>query len=122
MRVLEWGDGEYAFDLPGKCVNELQKVCGDVGLGNIAARMADGNWKYDEIRHTIRLGLIGGGMGAVEANRLVNMYIPAEGQIKVPLVGPNSAVLLANVILNDVMMCFKDMPGTEKKTPTPTDT
>lgn len=121
MRVLEWGDSEYVFALPGKCVEELQKLTGH-GLLNIATRLQDksGDWKLEEVRHVIRLGLIGGGMGAVEASRLVNMYVGQE-KITVPLVGPNSAVLLAGVILNDVLFGFTEIPQkktvTKKKTP-----
>lgn len=120
-RILEWGDGEYEFALPGKCVEELQKVTGH-GLLNIATRLQSqgGDWKLEEVRHVIRLGLIGGGMGAVEASRLVNMYV-GQDKIKIPLVGPNSATLLAGVILNDVLFGFTEIPQkktvTKKKTP-----
>lgn len=120
-RVLEWGDSEYEFAMPGKCVEELQKLTGH-GLLKLATRISDGDWFLEEIRHIIRLGLIGGGMGAVEANRLVNMYI-GQGEITVPLAGmaANSAVLLAGVILNDVLFGFTNIPQkkteTKKKTP-----
>lgn len=123
MRVLEWADGEYQFAMPGKCVEELQKITGH-GLLKLASRIANGEWFLEELRHIIRLGLIGGGMGAVEASRLVNMYI-GQGEITVPLAGTakNSAVLLSTVILNDVLFGFADIPQKKTaKTKTRTDT
>lgn len=81
--VLEWGDGEYEFALNGKEVRELQKVCGvydkdgvlrPVGFGAIYQRLALGVWLDEDIHHSIRLGLIGGGMSFVDAKRKAEMY------------------------------------------------
>lgn len=81
--VLEWADGEFEFALGGKEVRELQSVCGFVnkdgirqaiGFGAIYQRMSLGVWFDEDIYHTIRLGLIGGGMNFVEAKRKADMY------------------------------------------------
>jgi hypothetical protein len=78
--LLEFGDGEYLFRLGLKQIAELQEKCGS-GLGVIFARVirgrieispsktlgvpTHGEWKYEDLRETIRLGLIGGGAGTV---------------------------------------------------------
>lgn len=97
--VLEWADGEYLFALKGKQIEELQAVA-KAGFGSIYQRVMEGNWFRGDLYHTIRLGLIGGGMGAVESKRLCDTYV--EG---VPLGnGPNSPLTVAQVILGAAMM------------------
>lgn len=110
--ALEWGDGEHLFALRGKEIEELEQVCGKVGFGAIYQRVNLGTWFFKDIYHTIRLGLIGGGMGAIEAKRLVDMYC-GQTRIAAPLVrGPNSPEMVAQAILGAVMHGFEDIaPG-----------
>lgn len=89
--ILEWGDGEYPFSLKIEQLAELQEVC-DAGPWYIqwALQMSilsremgiappkEASPKY--VIDTIRLGLIGGGMPAVEALKKVRAYAGA-GQI-----------------------------------------
>ncbi|MFE0233635.1 gene transfer agent family protein [Brucella anthropi] len=73
--TIQWGDGEYKFQLRGMECQELERVCGEVGIGEIHRRVTSGNWFFNDLKETIRLGLIGGGTGAVKARQLVDMYV-----------------------------------------------
>lgn len=72
--TLTWGDGEHRFRLPIGQLRELQEKCG-AGPPEILHRLATARWRVDDIRETLRLGLIGGGMGPVEALRLMQNYV-----------------------------------------------
>lgn len=111
--VLEWADGEYLFALRGAQIEELEQVCGKVGFGVIFQRVMLGAWFWGDIYHTVRLGLIGGGMGAVEAKRLTDMYIGRD-KPSMPLAnGPNNPESVARSVLGAVMHGFEDIPSGE---------
>lgn len=123
---MEWGDGEYTFTLKMPQIEELEAVCANpttgkagIGLGAIWVRVMDGGWYASDLRHIIRLGLIGGGVGAVEANRLCKTYVDA-----VPLHGPvtnmdpNSPLAVAQAILIAAIAGMENEDA-GKKTPTP---
>lgn len=102
--TLEWGDGVYRFALKGKEIEELEFLCG-AGFGVVYQRVTLGAWAYKDLYQTIRLGLIGGGMGAVEAKRLTDLYIQQ------PLVaGPNSPESVAGAVLGAIMVGVADLP------------
>jgi len=76
--VLGFGDNPkpgYAFKLGLKQIRELQKELGDEGVGVIAQRAMAGRFNIDDVYHTIRLGLIGGGMAPTEATRIVDTHV-----------------------------------------------
>ena len=113
--TLEWGDGEYLFALRGKEIEELEQVCGKIGFGAIFQRVSLGVWFWGDLYHTIRLGLIGGGMGPIEAKRLTDMYI-GKDRPSVPMVsGPNSPETVAQAILKAVMHGLEDIPSGEAR-------
>lgn len=96
--ILEWADGEFTFALQGAQIEELQRVCGEVGFGVIYQRLMLGAWSLGDIQHTIRLALIGGGMDPILARRKVDMYA------RPPLVsGPNNPEALARAIVKAAM-------------------
>jgi hypothetical protein len=71
---LQWGDGEHKFNIAKlKCILELEEKCG-VGVAEIYQRISTGKWKFNDIRETLRLGLIGAGMMPDKALRLINRY------------------------------------------------
>lgn len=106
--TLEWADGTYLFALKAAQIEELQKVCG-AGFGVIFRRVLAGEWYQGDLLHTIRLGLIGGGMGAVEAKQLTDTYAtPPFARTE----GPNSPVALTIAILSAVMIGLEDLPET----------
>lgn len=95
---LEFADGEYRFALGLAQINELQEKCG-AGVGAIYARVLQGRvagdlgvghpgyaaYRAEDLRETIRQGLVGGGEGMVDgsevkvsalrANALVERYV-----------------------------------------------
>lgn len=70
---LVWGDGLNRFALHIGELRELQKKC-DAGPQRILQRLASVDWLIDDIRETIRLGLIGGGKTPSEAHALAVRY------------------------------------------------
>lgn len=109
--TLEWGDGERLFSLKAAQIEELEALCNE-GIGKIAARMFTRiDFTYKHIRETIRLGLIGGGLDAVTANRLVKMYVdgvPLDNQND-----PSSPIKTAHAILQAVYFGWADLPEVE---------
>lgn len=71
---FDWGDGEQTFRLTIGGLRELQAKC-DAGPARIHARLADGSWRVDDIRETLRLGLIGGGLAPTDALIKVRRYV-----------------------------------------------
>lgn len=65
-----WGDGEYEFHLRLGEVRELQTKTG-VGPFRLFERIRKHDWFIDDLRETLRLGLIGAGMENVAALTLV---------------------------------------------------
>ena len=92
---LTWADGEYTFRLPIAQLEELQEKCG-AGPPAIFQRLCASSWMVRDVRETIRLGLIGGGMAPAKALSLVQRYVDER-----PL-GENAptaqAILLAAII------------------------
>lgn len=72
--TLEWGDGTHTFRLAIGQLRELQEKtnCGPMELVN---RMLRGTWRLDDVRETIRLGLVGGGSTPIDALALVARYV-----------------------------------------------
>lgn len=126
--ILEWADGEHVFALKLPQIEELESVCMNpatgkpgIGVGAIWIRVMDGGFYASDLRHIIRLGLIGGGMGAVEANRLCKTYVdgvPLHGPITA--MDPNSPLSVAQSILVAMMAGVTADEGDEKKAETPT--
>lgn len=68
-----WGDSEYVFRLPIGQMRELQEKC-DAGPQFLLSRVSSGEWRVDDLRETLRLGLIGGGLKPDKALTLVRRY------------------------------------------------
>lgn len=117
--TLEWADAEYLFALKAKQVEELEHLCGE-GIGRICARVFNKvDYTYKHLRETIRLGLIGGGMDAVRAKRLVETYVDgrpiapfkrdADGKITNET-DPMSTLLVASAVLQAVHFGWENLP------------
>lgn len=65
------------FDLRIGEIEELENLCG-AGIGAIFSRLATLQFRLADVRETIRLGLIGGGMPASEATFFVKRYVDRE--------------------------------------------
>lgn len=72
--TFDWADGEHTFRLALKELRELQEKC-DAGPLVIFRRLTHGDWRIDDLRETIRLGLIGGGMEPAKALSLTRSYV-----------------------------------------------
>lgn len=71
---LEFADGEYTFKLGLVQIAELQEQC-KAGLGAIVRRVFTGDWYIEDLYHTARLGLIGGGVVPSVAKTLAERYV-----------------------------------------------
>lgn len=70
----EWGDGDYQFRLAYGQWLELDQLLG-VGPMALYRRLINSQWKANDLREIIRLGLIGGGCDPLKALRLVKVYV-----------------------------------------------
>lgn len=71
---LTWGDAEHEFNVAKiKQVLELEEKCG-AGVAEIFDRLRNNRWRINDLRETLRLGLIGGGMEPSKALKLVISY------------------------------------------------
>lgn len=94
---FKWADGMHTFRLGIGQIRELQEKV-DAGPLWLHNRIRDGAWRVDDLRETIRLGLIGGGAKPLDALSLVERYVddqplddsvyPAMVILSVALFGP----------------------------------
>jgi hypothetical protein len=72
-----FGDGRYKFKLDITRLRELQEKT-DSGPMQVLTRLRLGHFKIDDVRETIRLGLIGAGTTPSAAHSLVTRYFDLE--------------------------------------------
>lgn len=72
--TLTWADGDRTFRLPVAQLLELQEKT-DAGPLELFLRIHSGRWRVQDLRETIRLGLVGGGAKPAEAVALVRRYV-----------------------------------------------
>ncbi len=71
---IVYGDGEYVFNIAKiKCALELEEKCG-AGVAKIFERLCKGDWHINDVRETLRIGLIGGGLDPTKASKLIKRY------------------------------------------------
>ncbi|WP_341989757.1 GTA-gp10 family protein [Azorhizobium sp. AG788] len=109
--TLTWGDGEHLFRLGIGQLRELQEKASAVrvrmgaepiGPAFLAAEIGSGRWLVDDLRETLRLGLIGGGLKPLEALTLVQRYVDDR-----PL---NENVIPAYAVLSAALVGALDEP------------
>lgn len=93
--MLVWGDGEYPFRL---AIGEWQELFRKTGAGpmELYERLRTGKWRVEDLRETIRNGLIGAGMAPKDAVPLVKRYVD-----EMPLtqsVQPATLILLSGLV------------------------
>ncbi|MCV9910022.1 gene transfer agent family protein [Brucella sp. HL-2] len=93
--TTDFGNDSYTFALRWGQLASLQEAC-DAGPYVILDRLVGGTWKMNDIRETIRYGLIGGGLAPAAALTLVREYVEARP--------PMENVLLARAILTAGLM------------------
>lgn len=74
---LEFGDGHYTFRLALGQWRELQDKT-NAGPLELYERILTRRWRLDDLRETIRIGLIGGGTNPSAALKLVANYVDAR--------------------------------------------
>ncbi len=79
--VSDFGDGTYTFRLAWGQLSGLQESC-DAGPYVIRDRLYTGTWRLNDIRETIRYGLIGGGLTPIAALNLVREYVEGRPPIE----------------------------------------
>lgn len=109
--TLRWGDGEHLFRLGIGELRELQEkvsrprvaVGGDaIGPAYLALLLNSGRWMVDDVRETLRIGLIGGGMKPAEASACVARYVDGR-----PL---EESVIPAYLVLTAALVGAPDEP------------
>jgi hypothetical protein len=93
--VFDWADGEYRFRLGLAQLRELQEKC-DAGPDHIRQRIETGTWRVDDLRETLRLGLIGGGLAPEKALGIVKRYVDGRPLYESRL--PAQIVLMAALV------------------------
>lgn len=99
--ILQFADGEYLFRLNLKQVEELQEKC-DAGPSEVLRRLMSDTWRVADVRETIRLGLIGGGLAPAAALTMVRRYVDDCA------LAPN--VIVAIVVMQSRLYPFEDEP------------
>jgi hypothetical protein len=99
--TFDWADDRYAFQLKLGQIRELEEKC-NAGLLQILHRLEGHVWRLDDVRETIRLGLIGGGTKPDDALKLIRRYVDRQ-----PLF---ESVVPAKAILSAVLVGVPDDP------------
>lgn len=77
-RTIVWANGEDQFCIAKVgLILDLEDKC-DAGFAVIMARLETGTWKLNDVRETIRLGLIGGGMKPEKAMAAVRNHVDSN--------------------------------------------
>jgi hypothetical protein len=104
--TLIWAGGEDQFCLSKVGhILDLEGKCG-AGISEITARVASGLWRLNDVRETIRLALIGGGMRAEDAMSAVRNHVDGN-----PL---RESALIAQAVLFAVLVGVPDDPVGKK--------
>jgi hypothetical protein len=72
--TFPWADGDFTFRLGWGELELLQEAC-NAGPYVILNRLYDESWRLGDISHTLRIGLMGGGMKPVDALNKVRAYV-----------------------------------------------
>lgn len=99
--TVPWAGGEYTFRLTVTGTIELEQKC-EAPFTVVFSRLRDGVYTRTDIRETIRLGLIGGGMDAAAASKMVKQHVDDA-----PVV---DSLPLAVLILGGVLFGFEASP------------
>ena len=107
--TFDWADGEHTFRLAIGHLRELQDKT-SAGPMQILQRLSDSSWRVDDIRETLRLGLIGGGMTPMDALILTKRYVDDYGHNLI-----ENAKAAQNVIFAALVGVKDDPVGAAKK-------
>jgi len=109
---MTWADGDRVFNVARiALLLELEEKCG-AGLATVYGRLVGKAWTVNDVRETIRLGLIGGGLAPAAALALVKRYVD-DGPQRIGLI-ENAMTALA--IVQAAMLGVRDDPVGKKPT------
>lgn len=108
--TFPWADGDYTFRLGWGELEQLQEAC-DAGPYVILTRLQDDTWRVGDISHTIRLGLVGGGMKMTDALLKVRRFVEARP--------PTENLLFAQIILSAACVGAPEERVGEEGAPSP---
>ncbi len=101
-RTIVWANGEDTFCIAKVgLILDLEDKCKS-GFSTIMARLENGAWGINDVRETIRLGLIGGGMKPEAAMAVIRRHVDEN-----PLA---HSVLVAYEIVKAAMFGVPDDP------------
>lgn len=101
--TLVWPGGEHAFRLGIGELRALEDRC-DAGCSIILMRVLGQTWKINDIWHTLRLGLIGGGMTEKAAQEAVSNAFDTASPMAL-------SIPAADVLRRFLMWEGADQPG-----------
>jgi len=101
---LQFADGTHLFRLRIGELIELQEKC-DAGPAHILMRLSSQAWHVNDVKETLRLGLIGGGKTAAQAHALIQRYVVGPTDDPVPLA---PLVLTAELVLSAALYGVED--------------
>ncbi|QPC43488.1 gene transfer agent family protein [Kaustia mangrovi] len=93
--TFTWAGDERTFRLAIKEALALEDRR-DCGLAEIAGRLSSARWRIDDIREPLRLGLIGAGLDAAKARKLVEDNV-VPGRLAEHVLAAR-AVLMASLV------------------------
>ncbi|MEQ9241238.1 gene transfer agent family protein [Roseovarius indicus] len=80
--IAEWAGKERLFRLTLGGVFDLEEACGKEAIGSIFKRVSSGGFHANDLYHTVRIALIGGGMSSLEAKQLMETHFHRTPYIK----------------------------------------
>lgn len=99
-----WADGRHVFRLGIDQLAELQEKC-DAGPPFVLARLMQNAWRVEDVRETLRLGLIGGGLASRDAMKLIERYVDAQKEVQLA-----ENALIAQAVLGAAIFGHEDEP------------
>lgn len=114
--TTKFGGEDQTFGFNLNEIEELQRQCGNVGIGTIIDRVMENQFYIGDIYHTIRLGLIGGNCcNPTRAKELVDTYL--VGKVLAAPGDPSSPLSVAKVILGSLMFGVAEDSEPKKANP-----
>lgn len=109
QRAIVWANGEDIFNIQKiGLILDLEEKCG-AGFPVVMARLEGGTWRLNDVRETIRLGLIGGGMDPKKALEAVQRHVDLNANGLAP-----SALVAYEVVRAAMFGAPKDDPVGEE--------
>lgn len=101
---FDFADGAYGFRLAVGELEELQEKTG-CGPYTLLRRLLANDWRLEDVRETIRLGLIGGGVKPTDALNLIRRYIDQRSDWL------NNAMLAQAIVSAALIGAPEEVPG-----------